>query len=1059
MSVTATLYSLTLADISNNETLSNYFTSGKFSPYNNDFSEINQYKKPNINFNCDLSLTNNTYTLTVTHMGLDNSSKKDLEITFPKDYVLNFNVIHAQNDLFSIIREKDSVVKRTFVNSTQEGNVNKKVLPIDTGVYLTLANDVTFGRNEIFSLKRNKIHVKMIDDNNYPYNNSGWGDVSGGVNVYRPIVLTNGSLTIANPSSGVNKTKSIILNAVRGYDVANNIITINRTPATYTFTLDVSFANPIVTLNELYDSSAVYIDMCNNNTYTNGNFSITYPRPINRYDLSWNNANNWSQGLDLCNNNLNLTPQNRYIRSKLNIYRYQFDSPLDSTPQLNQNAHGIDFGNATTIDTKIYTFARNGLADGIENMSNKAFGNKNYHEDGDSGSQYTPVDKLLAASDSSYNYTYEKMTYTQIWSAANGEFIINNLKSSPITDSDTDTTRWKSNKLTPLNGSNYVFLDIGLKVNVKQSVLASDEPKNYNLTVVPAVYNYSFQNPTKSIDISGSGTLFDGIITNFLDFRTRSIKPKFPTKIELSYNSSLLRVYKNDSYTGNPSSFTSWEEIPTSPFFPDVDGVKRFFTLHPTNLNAPYGFTLEKLANSGDSWDCYLVVAPPSFCVEYNSLKSTITNLPFIQSSNIVKNEKIYVDVKKNGDVYNLFNLVNDTGKISNKIDITPPSTVTLYKLKTQSSNVAKNIIINGNYIELTLYNGLNGKSSINENVDGSLNVVTNSNNNITNYTYDIFDNPSDNKIETIYSRKIINDLIVSTVGSKYQASLSSNSVKYDVTYSQELNKLFNITNDTLNIHFTIDNAFIPTNVSYLPLSTSKSTSATFYDSRINYNNGKYYVVLNKYMLGDGDSYAGVDYNSLLTGNSNINEVAFRINSRAQKVIELYMYDTSNNRRVLNNVNLSDARYVSDLLGNLTADDISGAKWVNKNSALNKVGISFAALDNDGRIGLQKLLKFDAAERIDNKTLFIERNDILRVNSIVGQPVFRITNSGNLITNKVSTTMLSLLQQSVSIANRGYYGTNDVKNGGVENPIANGLFSLNSLDFSGNWLDGTNQNA
>jgi hypothetical protein len=191
-----------------------------------------------------------------------------------------------------------------------------------------------------------------------------------------------------------------------------------------------------------------------------------------------------------------------------------------------------------------------------------------------------------------------------------------------------------------------------------------------------------------------------------------------------------------------------------------------------------------------------------------------------------------------------------------------------------------------------------------------------------------------------------------------------------------------------------------------------------------------------------------VDYNSLLTNNSNISEVTFNINSRAQKVIQLYTTDASGNT-LLGNMNLSESRNVYDLFRNLTANDLRG-EWSYDTVALGVIGISLTALDQQGRIGLRNLLKYNAAEQINNKTLFVERNDILRVNSVVGQPVFRITNSGNLISNKVSTTLLSLLTQSVSLANRGASNSN---------PVSTGLFSLNSLDFSGNWLDGTNSRA
>lgn len=1045
MAVTASLYSLSASQIISNTSLSNYFTSDRFSPYNNDFSEIASYKNDKV-FICDLSLNNNIYTLTVTHTGSDNLPKKDVVITFPKDYVLNFNVVHAENDLFSILRTKDSVKTLDIRTDTQEGNVNRKQLRVDDGVYLQLKENITFGMKEVFSLNRDKIHVKMINHAAYPFN-SGWGDISGVNDVYKPIVFTGGKLTIGN-TDGVNKTKRISLGAVRGYDISgvNANINITRSPAVYKFTLDVSFANPIITLDELYDGSNVYIDLCNNATY--GSPVITYPRPINRHDPSWNNAHNWSQnqfGSDIsANTQVN---RQRYVRSRLQIYRYQFDSP-PYTDVLN-NANGIDFNDFSAIDTKFYTFARNEISTTAAPGPNSAFVAKNYPVQGESGSILTPLDVRLARSDGSYNYTYEKMTYTQTYVGGNGVFNIDALKSRNLTaDEATDNI----NTITITGSDKNVFLDIGLKFDVKQSILASDAPKHYNLDVRAGRYTYSFQNPDNSININGSGSLFDGILRNFLNFRTRSIKTKFLTRIELIYNSSLIRVFSRSGYDTAPytnDNNNPWVEIPTSPFFVDTGSntdSNTTFTLHPTDKNAPYGLKIHKANTFVGNFVSYLVVAPPSFSVEYNSIQSVIYTLPFVQGNLAAdKKKKRYIDIRKRGEEYNLFTLTGD-GSITNNLYVRPP-TRSLYNFKSQSSSVVKNIIINGNFIELSLRNGLQGQSRFTQRVDGSLNISGSASLD-NSYNYTVFNDVSNNFIETIYPKQVINNLINNS-DNKYRAVLLPDGVGYDVSYNQNLTD-FNVTNNTWNVNFTIDNAFVPPNTSYLPLGTSKSTSVTFYDSRINFRNGKYFLILNKFMLGDGnDGYAGTDYNSLLTNNSNISEVTFRINSRAQKVIQLYTTDASG-RTLLGNMNLSDSRNVYDLFRNLTANDLSGGWSTEESIAQSSIGISLTALDGQGKTGLQNLLKFNAAAQINNKTLFIERNDILRVNSVVGQPVFRITNSGNLISNKVSTSLLSLLTQSVSLANRGASNSE---------PVSTGLFSLNSLDFSGNWLDGNNQRA
>jgi hypothetical protein len=157
----------------------------------------------------------------------------------------------------------------------------------------------------------------------------------------------------------------------------------------------------------------------------------------------------------------------------------------------------------------------------------------------------------------------------------------------------------------------------------------------------------------------------------------------------------------------------------------------------------------------------------------------------------------------------------------------------------------------------------------------------------------------------------------------------------------------------------------------------------------------------------------------------------------------LYALDNSSNRALVNAINLSDISSVNLLLENLTVNDLSGAWSVTDVTAEadKQVGVSLAGLDQAGMNGIRNLLKYEATARLYGKTLFIKRDDILKVLNAVGTPIFRITNTGNLVTPKVTTSVISLLQQSVTTASRPDTGN------------AVGLLSEGGLDFTGNWLN------
>lgn len=600
----------------------------------------------------------------------------------------------------------------------------------------------------------------------------------------------------------------------------------------------------------------------------------------------------------------------------------------------------------------------------------------------------------------------EGQIYEQIWEGG----VTTELRIDDLVSTSSTSGLWQNNVVA---GDNKVHLDIGLLLNINQSILAdTDTDRIYEITPSAAPYTYEFKNPAgSSQDIvngtpSGNPTLFDGVLSGFFNFKVRSLKATIPIRIKLEYVSSAFVISFNPSYTTKPSNITSWTTIRN--FAPELTSVGNLMSFHPTVSS--YHISLKRTAEKTGVFVSYLVCAPPSYGIEFNAEDSYISSLPFAQSSNT--RTKVHVDAVSSSNTYNLYDVVGLPAKISNHLHVNSPD-VNLQQLRLSEDINRKNLIVNGNTLKISIYNGLTDHSpsaliegTINGGIqyDGLINAIVNS--------------PPRNQY-------------------KFKAALIGNG--YDISYSQPLTGITEIANDSFNINLTITHAFIPKSISYLTLPINKSSRVTLYDSRFHYGyNGKYYLILHKYI-----NDAGVDYNALLAPNSNIRQVSFRLDKKSQKSIELYMLDNSGNRALVNPINLSDASNVNNLLDNLNVNDLSG-NWSETSLPIESAGVSLAALDITGMASIRNLLVYNPSDRLSHKTLFIKRADIFRVYSSVGSPVLRITNSGNIITPKVTTSMVSLLQQSVVTGSRDItYGTE---------AVASGLFSEGALDFSGNWL-------
>ena len=1007
LALSADVYNFTYAQVASNTALANYFSTS-FSPYNNKFEELQAFKS-NVSYVCDLSLNNNTYTLNITHTN-NSQSYLDAVIQFPNDYVLNFNVICSPFNLLAITKRITGSAPSVYYDNLTVENGNR-IVKVDNGVYLTLVSNVTFGMEERFLLNKDRVNVQFVNNsrdgvvndpsngNFYRNNNTYWGDVSGrGLNAvlqFKPIVFNNANnLTIVNTGS-TNKTKSIIFNRVRGYNMAdsNNDIEVKRTPAVYKFVLDVSYTIP------------------------------------QRIDVS---------------NSLNVLVNNKSgdVSFGIPVYALPVNDPSRNSPL-------VLYNRAATGD-----LSRNYVPLVIIEAS----------------SNWSVQNALENSIDPSYNYKFEKQIYEQTWQSGVGNFNVTDVISTGPISSESSST----NNVEPINGVQRVRLDIGLIVKPTRSVLsAAEEQQNISanrkvpITVTSANYSYSLYNTATGPNLlpilngDGSGTLFEGIITNFMNLKSRSVKAKEPFTIKIVYTGSLIRVFTADTYTDKPSESLNWVQIPTSPFTQDQLNLGSDpISLHPNILNGSWPIKLSRTVSNNNSFTSYFVCAPPAVRIRYNPINNQYSSLPLTPNL-----DTVYSDIKTTNPVLNLRTLVSNTNKVPDDVTITSPVfNLHAYRGMSLSQNNSYNFIINGNNIELSLYSGIAApqQNAITYYVDGSLNKSTTSTD--VSYSFTVFTDVS-NQLVTFPDPD--NGLTTSTIyngpinffanrGNLYRVK-STNGVNFDISLCQPVTQfLEGIINNSFNINFVIDNAFIPPNVSYLPLVTTKSSTVSFYDSTCRFNNGKYYVFLNKYTLN-----GGTNYETLLSQKTNVSALSFMIDTVQQKSIELFT-DSSFIHPLINSKTNPTSLHTNKnaiFIDNLKFEDLSGAWTPLPNQVYSNVGISLSAIDVSGIEGIRNLLLFDITKQIDRKTLFVKRQDIFRVSSAFGEPIFRITNSGNLITPKVTASILSLFQQSVTtkhlfgdVNNTPNDRTDDVFTLTRTEALERGSLSHNTLDFSGNVL-------
>jgi hypothetical protein len=548
--------------------------------------------------------------------------------------------------------------------------------------------------------------------------------------------------------------------------------------------------------------------------------------------------------------------------------------------------------------------------------------------------------------------------------------------------------------------NNTNIINIGLVVKTTYSIIDYNT-NQYDITFNPADYYYEFKNPDNSLSNSGSGYLNESILNNFFNFKIIYSVVEYPFTLTYTYSGSPLTIDFSDTYIDNPVNIKNW--------------VSKDNNNYPINVNKIIDnyLTIQRSTRVNGSFTSYLVVAPPEIGITFNGLDNIITTLPI--DPNMTTPTTVYYDILSNKSTieFNLKDLVNNSNLLSSDVIIRSQE-IELSDYKYTEGSMVLNFVIEGNNIELNLYSGLNNHTEI---------------------------------LSPIY-KGLINGLIYDDSESFNVNNF--NTVGYEIYYRQPTDKITSSNNTNYNIHFTIDNAFIPPNnsSSYLLLKTGYSSNITLYDTNTRFNNGRYHLYLNKYELN-----TSIDYNNILSNSSNINEIIFNISTIYQSVIPL---NTNGNHPLLNSNILTVNKYgnlniQNNLLSDLSINDIN-TSWVKVSdfSELKSIGISIGALDISGVEFIKNLIMSNVSYKdVNYKTLFVLKQDIMKLNNVFGNCIFRLTNNGNIIIPKITTSNLTMFTQSLNTSSHFISVSNQPL---INNSIEAGLISENTLDFSGSLL-------
>ena len=545
---------------------------------------------------------------------------------------------------------------------------------------------------------------------------------------------------------------------------------------------------------------------------------------------------------------------------------------------------------------------------------------------------------------------------------------------------------------------------IGLVLNFDKSMLTSEDPLTYPIDLTVAVYN-----------LYVNGSLVD---TNYLTQNQNLLSPYFngvqPASIYSATSYSMTVTYTVPDLVINSYNTTDYYKYIGDPlsvseadwsFFADVS----FNTLFNSGYLVIPGFQIQQysLANVFySSTTSYFVIAPPVVSVYgYTDFSNnSINSLPiYPDNSSIIASLHINHDVNSYSIApsYLLFTTITFYEDV-----IKPYYDYSIIRNENfYDSTYNKYFRLEGNYASVNLY--LNGTASSGANSPEVVDGTT-------------------NPIDTLFDDELLSQLADNSPFNDNTVNVSINNYTNNVAYKQFLPSA-NQHNSTANIIFNVGNYFTPQSTTYLRLAVNAGSTVSFFQSNLVYDvsgtSGTYYVVIDRY-----NTDAVVNYNQILQGSS-INEVVFPISTHSTK-----QFMISNSTIVDTSGNVND---ISDILNSIQYTDISNASWIVDTSfELQYLGLTVSAITDQGITNLNNFLTYSSSSSLDSKALYVNLPDIIKVQNILGNTIYRVTNSGNVHAPRVTTSNVSLFANpAVGPTTNNIVGAMDIQSIFVNNSL------------------------
>jgi hypothetical protein len=550
-------------------------------------------------------------------------------------------------------------------------------------------------------------------------------------------------------------------------------------------------------------------------------------------------------------------------------------------------------------------------------------------------------------------------------------------------------------------GPNTQTYNLGLKLNVNESMLANSETTSY--TVYASVANFLSNIDSNPYTPSTIGILKSGFITDnqqqelFADPTNGVYIAGVKAACIKSYGVYYLAIKRNvpdlhvsslatPSFVGDPRTQSGWSSLGDVSYndFLLVGYVASNLNVYRQTTNVVFY----------NNYTSYYVVAPPSFDVYGYKSSLNISSVPLRSTSVLFSSFDVNLGT-------NSYVIDANTTAVTSNITLSQPTTV-CYASYLNTSQTKYPFNLKGNYITVSLYNGGIG-------VNGSATSPYNT------------DQNSNNFYEVIISSRIYNN--ITDISSSYFTITLDNSLNYQVAYKQYLPGVGYTHNISANIIFSLGNAFTgppPSNGDgfpsmFLRLKSSQGTQVAFYQSTpvYNPNTAAYYLQVDKFTTD-----STMDYNAILNGS--VRELFFPVASHYTKLVYLSNTVLDASSSILNQ---------SDFIANANIDEstFDNLSWIQDNSFnLQYIGITISALSPWGIDALGDLFKYNATSYLQSKALYVRRQDIIRVLNGIGNSVFRVTNSGNVQSNRVTTSAVSLYVPINTIPNGTIGGSADI---------------------------------